>query len=121
MSCAQKPYAELINAGTAPVLGIWGEKDHTMSVDDVRRVRDQLEDARRSYEFVMYPDLPHGWLNDTMPGRFRAAQAGETFELIVSWLHRRLSAGCAGASESHGASPRPSQATTTSPATTRLH
>lgn len=88
----QKPYAELIKAGTAPVLGIWGEKDHTMSVEHVRRVRDELEDARRSYEFVMYPDLPHGWLNDTMPGRFRAAQARETFELIVSWLGSTMSA-----------------------------
>ena len=88
----QKPYAELIEAGTAPVLGIWGEKDHTMSVEHVRRVRDELEDARRSYEFVMYPDLPHGWLNDTMPGRFRATQARETFELIVSWLNSTMSA-----------------------------
>lgn len=87
------PYLDLIKAGAAPVLGIWGEKDHTMSVEDVRRVRDHLEDARRSYEFVMYPDLPHGWLNDTMPGRFRAAQARETFELIVSWLRATLAPG----------------------------
>jgi len=58
----------------------------------VRRVRDLLEDARRSYEFVMYPDLPHGWLNDTMPGRFRAEQARETFELIVTWLRATASA-----------------------------
>ena len=93
MTFARTPYPELIGAGTAPVLGIWGEKDHTMSVKDVRRVRDLLEDARRSYEFVMYPDLPHGWLNDTMPGRFRAAQARETFELIVSWLHATFAAG----------------------------
>jgi carboxymethylenebutenolidase len=40
----------------------------------------------------MYPDLPHGWLNDTMPGRFRSAQARETFELIVSWLNSTMSA-----------------------------
>jgi carboxymethylenebutenolidase len=86
------PYVELIKAGTAPVLGIWGEKDHTMSVEHVRQVRDHLEDARRSYEFVLYPDLPHGWLNDTMPGRFRAAQARETFDRIVSWLCATVSA-----------------------------
>jgi carboxymethylenebutenolidase len=86
------PYVELIKAGTAPVLGIWGEKDHTMSVEHVRRVRDLLEDARRSYEFVMYPELPHGWLNDTMPGRFREAQASETFDRIVSWLRATVTA-----------------------------
>jgi carboxymethylenebutenolidase len=86
------PYAELISAGHAPVLGLWGEKDHTMSVEHVRRVRDVLEDARRSYEFVMYPELPHGWLNDTMPGRFRAEQARETFDRIVSWLRTTFAA-----------------------------
>jgi carboxymethylenebutenolidase len=86
------PYVEMIKRATAPVLGIWGEKDHTMSVDDVRGLRNHLEDARRSYEFLMYPDLPHGWLNDTMPGRFRAAQARQTFDLIVSWLRATMSA-----------------------------
>jgi carboxymethylenebutenolidase len=82
----ETPYEELIKGGAAPVLGIWGEKDHTMSIEHVRRVRDCLEDARRSYDFVVYPELPHGWLNDTMPGRFRAAQARETVEKIISWL-----------------------------------
>jgi carboxymethylenebutenolidase len=86
------PYVDLINSGAAPVLGIWGEKDHTMSVEDVRRVRDYLEDARRSYEFIIYADLPHGWLNDTMPGRFRGEQARETFDRIVAWLQSLFAA-----------------------------
>ncbi|WP_083453035.1 dienelactone hydrolase family protein [Mycolicibacterium goodii] len=85
------PYPDLIKAGAAPVLGIWGEKDHTMSVEDVRALRGHLEDARRTYEFMMYPDLPHGWLNDTMPGRFRAEQAAETFDLMVRWLGTTMS------------------------------
>lgn len=84
------PYQELIATGTSPVLGLWGEKDHTMSVEHVRRVRDLLEDARRGYDFVLYPDLPHGWLNDTMPGRFREAEARETFDTIVEWLRGKF-------------------------------
>lgn len=84
------PYRQLIEAGTAPVLGVWGERDHTMSVEHVRSLRDHLEDACRTYEFVMYPNLPHGWLNDTMPGRFRADQAAETFDLMVRWLHSTM-------------------------------
>ncbi|MEU6655976.1 dienelactone hydrolase family protein [Streptomyces sp. NPDC046900] len=84
------PYPKLVAAGRSPVLGLWGEKDHTMSVDHVRKVRDMLEDARRSYEFVLYPDLPHGWLNDTMPGRFREGEARETFATIVDWLRARF-------------------------------
>lgn len=81
------PYEELVAAGEAPVLGLWGERDHTMSVEHVRRVRDLLEDARRDYDFTIYEDMPHGWLNDTMPGRFRADAAEEAFRAIVEWLH----------------------------------
>ena len=82
-----RPYEELIAAGSAPVLGLWGEKDHTMSVEHVRRLRDLLEDARRDYSFTIYEDMPHGWLNDTMPGRFRAEAADEAFRTIVDWLY----------------------------------
>lgn len=90
-------YEELLAAGTAPVLGLWGERDHTMSVEHVRRVRDLLEDARRSYDFTIYPDLPHGWLNDTMPGRFRAAEAADTLRTINDWLWDKVNnAGQAG-------------------------
>lgn len=86
-------YESALSGGTAPVLGLWGERDHTMSVDDVRRVRDVFEEARRSYDFVIYPDMPHGWLNDTMPGRFRSDEANEAFELITSWLRNALRPG----------------------------
>lgn len=82
-----RPYEEMIAGGSAPVLGLWGERDHTMSIEHVRRVRDLLEDARRDYSFVVYEDMPHGWLNDTMPGRFRAAEADEAFRTITDWLH----------------------------------
>lgn len=85
-----RPYEELIAAGGAPVLGLWGERDHTMSVEQVRRVRDLLEDARRDYDFTIYEGMPHGWLNDTMPGRFRAEAAEEAFRAIVDWLHARF-------------------------------
>ena len=86
----RRPYEELIAAGTAPVLGLWGERDHTMSVEHVRRLRDLLEDARRDYHFTIYEGMPHGWLNDTMPGRYRAGAADEAFASIVRWLHATL-------------------------------
>jgi carboxymethylenebutenolidase len=80
------PYEELLAGSTAPVLGLWGERDHTMSVEDVRRVRDLLEGARRTYDFTIYRDMPHGWLNDTMPGRFRSGEADKAFQSMVDWL-----------------------------------
>ncbi len=60
-----------------PVLGIFGEADHVISLADVRRLRDCLDRHDKTYTIKIYPGAPHGWLNDTMPGRYRreAAQA----------------------------------------------
>ena len=70
-----RPLDEIIAAVTCPVLGMFGETDHLISIDDIRRLRDCLERHRKAYEIHVYPDAPHGWLNDTMPGRYRRAQA----------------------------------------------
>ena len=66
-----------------PVLGMFGETDHLISIDDIRRFRDCLERHGKSYSIHIYRDAPHGWLNDTMPGRYRRAQAE------AAWAHQR--------------------------------
>lgn len=73
-----KPLDEVIAAVKCPVFGAFGEKDHIISLDDVRRFRDSLERHRKTYDLHVYEGAPHGWLNDTMPGRYRreAAEAG---------------------------------------------
>jgi carboxymethylenebutenolidase len=70
-----KPLDDTIASVTCPVFGAFGAADHIISVDDVRRFRDSFEAHKKSYEIHVYADAPHGWLNDTMPGRYRAAQA----------------------------------------------
>ena len=68
---------DVIERITAPVIGIWGEKDHIISIEDVQRLRRALEAKRKSYEFTLFRDMPHGWLNSTMPGRYREKEAAE--------------------------------------------
>ncbi len=70
-----RPLDDIIGAVTCPVLGMFGETDHLISLADIRRFRDSLERHHKSYSIHVYRDCPHGWLNDTMPGRYRAAQA----------------------------------------------
>ncbi len=70
-----KPLDALIAAVDCPVFGAFGEADHIISLDDVRRFRSALEEHRKSYDIRVYKDAPHGWLNDTMPGRYRKAEA----------------------------------------------
>ena len=74
---------EIIAAVDCPVLGMFGETDHLISLEDVRRLRDCLERHGKSYDIHVYRDAPHGWLNDTMPGRYRRPQAE------AAWAHQR--------------------------------
>jgi carboxymethylenebutenolidase len=80
----------LIDAIDSHVLGIFGEKDHIISFDDVVRLRGALESANLNYQITIYADAPHGWLNDTMPGRYRPAIAQQTWSEIVGFLTRTL-------------------------------
>ena len=70
-----KKLEDVIAAVNCPVFGAFGEGDHIISLDDVRRFRDCLEKNRKSYDIHIYRGAPHGWLNDTMPGRYRKTEA----------------------------------------------
>jgi carboxymethylenebutenolidase len=82
------PVEELVKQVNCPVLGIFGEADHIISLDDVVRFRNCLEKARKSCHIRIYADAPHGWLNDTMPGRYRKEAAKDAWGLIISFLKR---------------------------------
>jgi carboxymethylenebutenolidase len=70
-----RPLEEMIAALPCPTFGAFGAEDHIISLDDVRRFRNAFETARKSYEIHVFAGAPHGWLNDTMPGRYRKPQA----------------------------------------------
>jgi carboxymethylenebutenolidase len=70
-----RPLDDVIAALPCPVFGAFGETDHIISLDDVRRFRNALEQHNKSYDIHIYKGAPHGWLNDTMPGRYRPLQA----------------------------------------------
>ena len=76
-----------------PVFGAFGALDHIISIDDVRRFRDAFEDAGKSYEVHVYGQAPHGWLNDTMPGRYRKAEADAGWAHQQAFLRRVLAPG----------------------------
>ena len=88
-----KALDEIVAAVECPVLGIFGETDHVISLADVRRLRDCLDRHDKSYTIKVYADAPHGWLNDTMPGRYRRAQAEAAWALQLAFLERVLGPG----------------------------
>jgi carboxymethylenebutenolidase len=70
-----KPYDEILAALPCPVFAAFGDADHIIAIEDVQRLRNALEAHKKSYEIHIYRGAPHGWLNDTMPGRYRKPQA----------------------------------------------
>jgi len=82
------PVADLITRVNCPVLGIFGEADHIISVDDVLKFRTCLEQAGKNYHVRLYRDAPHGWLNDTMPGRYRKEAAKDAWSFMMAFLKK---------------------------------
>ena len=76
-----------------PVFGSFGSDDHIISVDDVVYFRNVLEKHRKSYDIHLYRGAPHGWLNDTMPGRYRREQAEAGWAAQQTFLAKVLSPG----------------------------
>ena len=87
------PVDQLIARCSCPVLGIFGEADHIISVDDVIKFRGCLEQSKKTYHVRIYRDAPHGWLNDTMPGRYRKEAAKDAWNLMMSFLKKSFGNG----------------------------
>jgi carboxymethylenebutenolidase len=86
-----KAMPDMIARTSAPSLYVFGEADHVISVDDILRIKGTLEALRKSYRIKVYPHMPHGWLNDTMPGRYRPAEAADAWKLLLSFLDETFS------------------------------
>jgi carboxymethylenebutenolidase len=83
-----KPLDDMLARIACPVLGIFGEADHLIPIKDVRRFRDSLERHDKSFTISVYAGAPHGWLNDTMPGRYRREAAEAAWALQRAFLTR---------------------------------
>jgi carboxymethylenebutenolidase len=89
----QRTPEEIIARCNAPILGIWGEDDFIISMDDVCAFRNALEHQGKSYDFKVFAGGPHGWLNDTMPGRYFQRKAEAAWAYMIDFVERVYSGG----------------------------
>ena len=71
----QQTVAELIPKLTCPVFGGFGELDPAVPLDHIQRFRSELEQHGTSYTIQIYAGAPHGWMNHTLPNRYRPEQS----------------------------------------------
>jgi carboxymethylenebutenolidase len=84
------PVGDLIANVNCPVLGLFGEEDHVVAVEEAGMFRNALEANRKSYRMRIYEGAPHGWLNDTMPGRYRHEQAEAAWSELIKFFGETL-------------------------------
>jgi carboxymethylenebutenolidase len=88
-----EPINTLLEKVSCPVQGIFGELDNLVPLDNILRMCNVLTTAKKSFDIRVYADAPHGFLNDTMPGRYRTSQAQAAWSQILSFLDVILNKG----------------------------
>lgn len=81
-----EPIDKLMQQMSCPMVAVFGELDNLIPLDNIVRMIGVLANAKKSFDARVYADAPHGFLNDTMPGRFRPEQANAAWSQITSFL-----------------------------------
>jgi carboxymethylenebutenolidase len=69
-----------------PVLCVLAEEDHTISMPEMQRLRDTFEASDVTYRMRIVGKTPHGFLNETMPGRYREAESEQAWRDLFAFL-----------------------------------
>ncbi len=72
-----------------PLLGIFGEDDHSPTPAQVAIHEEELKKHGKVYEFHMYPDAGHGFFYHNRPN-YRQAQAVDGWNKIFAFLEKHL-------------------------------
>jgi carboxymethylenebutenolidase len=75
-----------------PWLGLFGDLDESIPVDDVEQLRKALTDAPVAAEVVRYADAEHGFNCDARPS-YNADAAADAWGRTLGWFERHLGAG----------------------------
>ena len=68
-----------------PLLGLYGGKDGSISMDDVRAAAAKATAAGRQVRVVIYPDAGHGFHADYRPS-YNAADAADGWRKMLAWF-----------------------------------
>jgi carboxymethylenebutenolidase len=86
-----QPRDDVVEALTAPTLGIFAEDDPAHPVSEAHALRAKLEAHRKSYEIHLFPGAAHGWLNDSTPGRSQEVE--QAWDVTLQFLEAAFSGG----------------------------
>lgn len=74
----------------SPWLGLFGDKDESIPVEDVERIRTDLGNTPLPHEIVRYPEAGHGFHCDAREGHYHEASAKDAWAKTLAWLEEHL-------------------------------
>jgi carboxymethylenebutenolidase len=80
----------LVDRITAPVLGLYGDKDPGIPSEDVRRLEAELKKRNPKVEFVLYPDAPHAFFSDDRPQVYRKEASEDAWKRCLAFFATHL-------------------------------
>jgi len=84
---APKSSIELAPEVKEPVLGLYGEEDAGIKVEQVKQMEAALKAAGKTAEFHEYPGAPHGFHADYRPS-YRKEAAEDAWNRMVAWFKK---------------------------------
>lgn len=76
----------------APVLGLYGENDRSVTPDLVHELERQVKDLGKQIEVKIYSGADHAFFNDTRPEVYNAQAATDAWQRTIAFLREHLSA-----------------------------
>jgi carboxymethylenebutenolidase len=83
------PLIDEVPGLTVPWLGLFGDKDHQISVDDVEQLRLALNGTAPATDVVRYPDAGHGFHCDQRPD-YVEHDARDAWDRTLAWFGAHL-------------------------------
>ena len=75
----------------SPVLGIYGERDRSVSPSVVHELDRKLKQLGKSFEYHIYHGADHAFFNDTRPTVYNAEAAADAWTRTIEFLRSHLS------------------------------
>ena len=75
----------------APVLGLYGETDRSVTPESVRELERKVKDLGKQIEVKIYPGAGHAFFNETRPEAYNAEAAADAWRRTVAFFREHLS------------------------------
>ena len=73
-----------------PYLGIYGQPEEDISLQDITALESILKSNGKTYELKTYPKAPNGFFNETRPEVYRPTEANDAFNRTINFLNKYL-------------------------------